>query len=142
MITLTAYRINLIFSLFSILFGISGCVYTATVYNLDTGEVIYAKFQNYWTGHGKITATMPDGEKLEGKYSTVSGMNMKSVVAAFPWAQTYSFYFSQPGMQFGTATLTGDKGTVVEIIYVVDPWSSHGWGVGRDNKGNRYRVQF
>jgi hypothetical protein len=32
-------------------------------------------------------------------------------------------------------------GLVIDIVYAVDPWTSHGNGVGKDNKGGRYRLQ-
>jgi hypothetical protein len=46
-----------------------------------------------------------------------------------------------PGKQFGTATVVGD-GLVIDVVYAVDPWSAHGHGVGKDNKGNNYKLQF
>lgn len=51
------------------------------------------------------------------------------------------FSFNQPGQQYGSAVVVGE-GLVIEVIYVVDPWSGHGNGVGRDSKGGTYRLQF
>jgi len=127
-----------------------GCVTTARLYNLNEASVIYAKFGNYGIGHAKITAIAPDGEQFEGEYTTLSNMSMSTgfgTASAFSsdnyvWAQAQGFSFNQPGKQFGSAVIVGDRGTVIEIIYAVDPWTSHGSGVAKDNKGNKYRVQF
>lgn len=129
--------------------AIGGCATTARLYNLDTGDVLNASFENYGTGHGQITVTRPDGRKLSGEYTTVSDMSYSSGFATanaagsrgYAWAAAQGFSFSQPGKQFGSATLVG-QGLVIDIVYVVDPWTSHGYGVGRDNKGDRYKVQF
>jgi hypothetical protein len=40
------------------------------------------------------------------------------------------------------ATLIGDKGTIIVVEYFVNAWTSHGFGIAKDNKGNLYRVQF
>jgi len=123
-------------------------VTTARLYNLDRPEVINATFDPGGKGHGMIEAIAPDGERFRGEYSTLSGKSSTSgsafvrTLQGYEWAQASSFSLHQPGKQFGSATLVGDKGTVIEILYAVDPYSGHGTGPGRDNKGNRYRVQF
>lgn len=128
---------------------LAGCVTTARLYNLDTGEVLNAKFQNNGTGHGTITARTASGQTLTGEYSTISGMSYSSGFGSatvsggggFAWATAQGFAFNMPGKQYGTATVVGN-GLVIEVVYEVDPWTSHGTGVGRDNKGGRYRLQF
>ncbi len=130
---------------------VSGCETTSTarLYNLDTGEVIEGKFENFGTGHGRIMGTMPDGKTLSGEYTTISdvtysfGSASGSAVGSggYAWATAQGFSFQQPGRQYGSATLVG-QGLIIDIVYAVDPWTSHGYGVGRDNKGRRYKVQF
>ena len=128
---------------------LSSCATTARLYNLQTGQVLNATFQNYGTGHGDITVVMPDGKSLHGEYSTISGMSYNTGFGnayasgndGYAWATAQGFSFHQPGKQFGSATVAGD-GLVIDIVYVVDPWSSHGYGVGKDNRGGRYKVQF
>jgi len=133
------------------LFGSTGCatVTTARLYNLDTGHVLNISFENYGTGHGQMRAVGPDGRQLLGEYTTISDFAFSSGFgtatafgsAGYAWATGQGFSFGQPGRQYGSATLAGD-GLIIEIVYVVDPWSSHGHGVGRDNKGGRYKIQF
>ena len=42
---------------------------------------------------------------------------------------------------YGYARLTGDRGTVVEIIFASD-WLGHGYGVARTSAEEEYRVTF
>jgi hypothetical protein len=128
---------------------LAGCATTARLYNLDTGEVLNASFENYGTGHGQITVKTASGNLLSGEYSTISGAGFSSGVGTatvtgsegYAWATAQGFSFNQPGQQYGSATVAGD-GLVIDIIYVVDPWSGHGHGVARDNRGGKYKVQF
>lgn len=126
-----------------------GCATTARLYNLESGEVLNATYQNYGTGHGQITVTTPAGKTLMGEYTTISGAGYSSGVGTatvsgtggYAWATAQGFSFNQPGQQYGSATVVGD-GLVIDIVYVVDPWTGHGYGVGKDNHGGRYKVQF
>lgn len=128
---------------------LSGCATTARMYNLDTGEVINATFENHGTGYGKITAQSQTGQSFVGEYSTISGASYSSGVGTatvsgsggYAWAAAQGFSFNQPGQQYGSATIVGNK-IVVDIVYVVDPWTSHGYGVGKDNLGKKYKIQF
>lgn len=128
---------------------LAACASTARFYNVDTGEVLNAVYENYGTGRGKITATTSSGKTLVGEYTTISGMAFSTSVGTatavgargYAWATAQGFSFSQPGQQYGAATLVGD-GMILDIVYVVDPWSGNGHGVGRDNKGGKFRVHF
>ncbi len=128
---------------------LAGCATTARLYNLDTGEVLNASYQNYGTGHGQITAQTAAGKTLVGEYTTISGASYSSGVGTasvsgsggYAWATAQGFSFNQPGQQYGSATLVGD-GLVIDIVYVVDPWTSHGHGVGKNNQGGKYKIQF
>jgi hypothetical protein len=128
---------------------LAACASSGRLYNLDTGEVLNASYENFGTGRGKITATTASGSTLAGGYTTISGMGMSTALGTasasgsggYAWATAQGFSFNQPGQQYGSATLVGG-GLVIDIVYVVDPWTGNGHGVGRDNKGGRYRVHF
>lgn len=128
---------------------LTACVTTARLYNLDTGEVLNASYSSYGTGHGKITLTRPNGQKLTGEYSTLSDTQMTTSFGSagvssggqYAWATGQGFSFTTPGRQYGSAVCVGD-GLVIEVVYTVDPWTGHGQGVGKDNKGGKYRLQF
>jgi hypothetical protein len=131
------------------LIALGACVTTAHLYDLDSGEVLSAKYQNYGIGHGTIVLTRANGATLQGEYSTISGMGDSSAETTasatgsggYAWATAQGFSFNQPGQQYGAAIVAGD-GLVIEVVYVTDPWTGHGHGVGKDNKGGRYNLQF
>ena len=123
---------------------------TARLYNLDTGEVLNATYQRSLAGHGQITVKLQSGKILVGEYTTISGAtystsfgsaNVSGTGGSYAWATAQGFSFNQPGQQYGSATVVGD-GLVIDIVYVVDPWSRHGHGVGKDNNGGRYKILY
>ena len=47
------------------------------------------------------------------------------------------------GLQRGAATLIGNKGTTIEVEYITSSFSpTHGFGLGKDSKGNIYKIHF
>jgi hypothetical protein len=93
---------------------------------------------------------MANGKSLSGEYSTISDLSYQTTTSNISatdsagnmaWAVAQGFSFNQPGRQFGSAIVTGD-GLVIDVVYAVDPWTSHGYGVGKDNQGGKYKVLF
>lgn len=128
---------------------LAGCVQTARLYNTDTGEVLTAKYTNSGMGHGTITLITKEGKTLTGEYTTIDntsygwGFGSGTVASGgqYAWASAQGFSFSSPGVQYGSAICTGE-GLVIEIVYQTSVWTGHGTGVGKDNKGGKYRLQF
>ena len=135
--------------LLPIVFVLFGCPSTARLYNLDTAEMIHLNFKIGVSRHGKITGKLPNGKKLVGEYTTLSVGDTNSETSGanavdledYAWATERGFYFNEPDVQYGSATLEGDE-LLIEIVFAVWSWTSHGHGVGRDNQGGRYRVKF
>jgi hypothetical protein len=136
---------------------------TARLYDLDKGIVMEAYVADARQSHGKITAVNPvSGETFTGEYTSVAndvirssyGMGGSNVsgyatsgasslsYSGYGWATAYGFSFDQPTASYGAATLVGNEGTVIEIVYQVDRRTQHGYGVGRDNQGGRYKLHF
>jgi hypothetical protein len=153
------------------LLTITGCGWTRDVgmrcYDLADGATIRATMYTFSHGFGQISAIMPDGEQLHGEYSLIPGSNytiypprpvhphigtpgtdsllsMKrdTVGRDMPsWPFEYGFALNTDARPVGTATLRGDKGTVLEIVFFsVDINYPHGDGIARDNKNHHYRV--
>lgn len=126
-----------------------GCSTTAKLYSLDTGEVIHASFENLVRGHGRIQATLADGQVMEGEYSTIGDTSLLRFTATgqawetdgYAWAAAQGFSFNQPGKKYGRAALVGG-GRVIDFVYAVSPVTSDGHGIGRDNEGNLYKIVF
>jgi hypothetical protein len=143
----------------------------ARLYNLDTGDIIPAELGYSNKGHGWMTAKLPNGETCSGEY-TVGGFGTpygppspnggitrpledsdrsegenKSENGAedeMTWAEIYGFGAGTYIRPAGSATLVGDRGTVLEIVIYSFYYfhGTHGDGVGRDNHGNWYRVHI
>ncbi len=133
-------------------------------YNLQSGQVISAQLTNTADNRGSITATLPDGKSLTGKYSVVeytgrtyrfekfmSGGKKSEVEKPFVtepsetdaklWPDVYGFGRAATAKPVATATLVGNQGTVIEVVfYSLNLDNGSGSGVGRDNAGNWYRV--
>ena len=111
-------------------------------YNLETGDLCEGFIQDARQTQGAITGiNKTTGETFKGEYTTIISDTTTSSYAGgysstFGWATAQGFSFGQPRKLYGTATLVGDKGTVVEIVYATDRQTLHGHGVGRDNKGH------
>jgi hypothetical protein len=102
------------------------------------------------TGSYKITVAQEGGESFQGKWtSTVASFaNAKAAgsAASFPpqpnlsfaWDVVYGqgyFVANILGYGIGQATLTGDRGTVLQLEFVNDRF-----GVAVDSKGNIYKI--
>ena len=118
------------------------------------GPEIHVVFSSATTGRGTLSFTMPDKEKVSGQYSTLSefstdaalgtGASGRSRVAVTPedWKTLYGKSDMISGQINGQALCHGDRGTVIQVQYVVDPFDNKGFGVAKDNWGNLYRLRF
>jgi len=118
-----------------------------------------AKLQGYLGKGGKITLAQAGGESFQGTWSIVTAawFNAKNPGSpqgyppqanlAFAWDAIYGqgYYVSTilGSENVGTATATGDHGTVLQIEFHREqlgvPEDNH-FGVAIDNKGNIYKV--
>jgi hypothetical protein len=148
--------------IFLILFLFSSCAApaiprTVRLYDLNKGSVMEAFIEDARQIHGKITAVNHEtGESFTGEYTSIRDDVVKSSYgsgyvtggpsslyhSSYGWATAYGFSFDQPTKIYGAATLVGNRGTVIEVVYAVDRRVLHGHGVGRDNQGNRYKLHF
>lgn len=113
------------------------------------GIILKSKYVYTGTGHGPIEVVMPDGEVCKGEYSTIAGgvTGTSFGFGGLFTAQQYTsllgsgFMSAVENKQYGQATLIGDKGTIVQVEYFTS-LTGHGFGLGKDNKGNIYRIQY
>ncbi len=90
-----------------------------------------------------IAIDIEEGEIVtSGAMSYSSGTTLMTIADHVSWAEGKGVIFGQQGELQGTAVLTGDKGTVLDLVYTVDSRTGHGSGVGKDNKGNEYKILF
>ncbi len=135
----------------------------ARIYDLDTGAVIQGTIPDARQTHGFLSGSNTrTGEALQGEYSTLiddrvtrsysnaqahtvgrAGLGtMPFTYSSYTWATGYGLTFDDPTLLYGGATLIGNKGTTIDIVYGINRYTLHGYGVGRDAKGKRYKVYF
>ena len=145
-----------------------GCIsfiIPARMYNLSTGQVITAELDQTDAGHGEIRASMFGGEMFFGEYVLASRRAHPQAVRRVPtyfgiqpddttppdeleadrqreWAERYGFGANSNAQPVGTGTVVGNRGTVIELVLYSyrDQPEVHADGIGRDNRGNWYRV--
>jgi hypothetical protein len=132
------------------LFPVAGPISTKSTASLS------ASLSNIAAGHGKFKLVMPDGEAMEGTYSTSSDTNWSVgkgaltgtaadgsvAIAASDWAAVFDPPPSVANLQRGEANATGNKGTVLSVEFAVNGGSGKAFGVGKDNRGNLYRFEI
>jgi hypothetical protein len=139
-------KLLLSFVLFIVLFEVA-CTIHGRIYNLTTGEVTPVNITYGGSGRGKISGVVASsGEKVSGEYITFAHVpvNWGSVYAEVYGTQG-SAYTSGASLgksnQYGTAVVTGDKGSVVDCEYVTTALT-HGSGACADKQGTLYKLMF
>jgi hypothetical protein len=125
----------------------SACTLHGRIYNLATGEVTPIIIKYSGSGRGRISAVVASsGETISGEYLTFAHIPMN-------WGSVYAKVYGTEGSaftngaslgksnQYGTAVVTGDKGSVVDCEYVTTALT-HGPGACVDKQGTVYKLMF
>lgn len=124
---------------FFILIALTGCVHEIKLVNFSDGTTIIGEYNK---ASETVVITLPSGEMLKGGYVALSNATI-GYGSLFYGANVGSMLsVGAGGSSNGYALLTGDKGTVMEIIFSYSEWTSHGFGTAKTNKGAEYRVMF
>ncbi len=123
------------------------CTLHGRIYNLTTGEVTPVTISYGGSGRGKISGVVASsGEKVSGEYITFARVPVS-------WGSIYAKVYGTEGSaytsgvslgksnQYGTAVVTGDKGSVVDCEYVTTALT-HGSGACADKQGTLYKLMF
>jgi tetratricopeptide (TPR) repeat protein len=107
--------------------------------SLSDGTTIFGE---YHRTDRFLKITMPDGETLQGSYSSLT--NSYIGFGSLPNAATTSMIFptATDGMTEAYAMLRGNKGTLMEMVLHYSEWSGSGYGYAKTNEGIGYRVVF
>jgi hypothetical protein len=116
-----------------------GCTYPIKFINPQDGKVLVGEYNK---SSKTITVTLPSGEVLTGEYVALTNASI-GFGSMFYGANVGSMMtVGAGGTSNAYALLTGDKGTVMEIIASYSEWTGHGFGQAKTNKGEEYRVMF
>ncbi len=96
---------------------------------------------------GNLTFVMPDGEMCSGRWSSAagSGLSFASGSLISEYGTTYlQGYSISPGtgQNPGQALVTCDRGRTFQIEFITGAGTANGFGIGRDNAENVYRMVF
>lgn len=114
------------------------CTRTVELVDLRNGSVLTGT-HNLW--HRSLSISLPTGETAAGPYTKLTASDIGSESL---------FFGANVGELLGRHTvehvsgyvrLSGERGTVVEIIFSSD-WLGHGHGVARTSLKEEYRVTF
>lgn len=142
---------NAILTAVILLLAFTACTKQARLYPIagpltenNTG-VLVAEFADTWMGSGWLKLTLPSGELCRGEYTTLEsggiGVGTGSAFNKDTWMAHWGASYSRASTNRGTATLIGNKGSIIEIEYYTT-FGSRGFGLGKDNKGNIYKIHF
>lgn len=125
---------------------LSGCTSKARLHNLDSGEVIPIRLQNYGIGEGEVVGKLPNGRQAVGAHVLMSGgvanwtkHDCRIDSSTYAWAKSQGFSFDQPHTKYGYAVLVADS-TLIKVLYAIDRGRSYGCGI--DSSGREYRLIF
>ena len=118
-----------------------GCIHQIQLTNFETGEILPGQYNEI---EKTVTVTMPNGEVLKGKYSSVSNASF-SYGSVTSWTPVYSHgtvwgYSASSRGQAYALLRSNISRLMMEIIVVFS--GNHGFGEARTNDGRRFRVQF
>ena len=129
------------------------------LYNLNDGKIIEIPIAQGLGMQGKVTDYRLEDESFSGEYlfqssapkynyrSFFNGTEDKSVEPLsgkstdISFAEIYGFSKNAVANPVGSMVLLGNKGTIIDVVFytfVYDRGTAS--GVGKDNKGNIYRV--
>ncbi len=125
------------------LFLLTSCAYYQVRFvNQRDNSVIYGDY----SALGKtIWVRLPSGENLQGKYEPLQEKSVREDPDSLFYRSNISTFigvFTPKGFSNKYAYLTGDKGTVMEIVFNYNDSANKGYGTARTNGGEEYRVEF
>jgi hypothetical protein len=132
----------------------AGCALTATIVpvegplsELQPVPVIHATIGGVATGRGTISFAMPDGETCQGEWGVDAGQITGGTTGLLAeYGPMYLDGYTGTGAQDvipGQALALCSKGRSVQLEFIrVPDGMAHVFGVGKDSRGNIYRVAF
>jgi hypothetical protein len=118
--------------------SLAACTHAIELVNLKDGSTLSGT-HSLW--HQSLTVALPTGETATGSYTklTTAEIGEGSLFSGANAGELLGRHTAE--RVYGYARLTGEGGTVVEIIFASD-WFGHGYGVARTSLKEEYRVTF
>jgi hypothetical protein len=118
--------------------SLAGCTRSVELVDLTTGSAL-AGTHSLWSR--SMSVSLRTGETARGTYTklTTDEIGPGSLFFGANAGELLGRHAAE--LVYGHARLTGEQGTVVEIIFASD-WLGHGYGVARTSLKEEYRVTF
>ncbi len=118
--------------------ALAACTHSVELVNLKDGSTLSGT-HSLW--RHSLTVTLPTGETATGPYTklTTADIGHDSLFFGANAGELLGRHAAE--RVYGYARLTGEGGTVMEIIFASD-WLGHGHGVARTSLKEEYRVTF
>lgn len=116
-----------------------GCAYPIKFINPQDGKLLVGEYNKI---SKVVNLTLPSGEVLTGEYVALTNASIGFGSLFYGANVGSTMTVGAGGTSNAYAILTGDKGTVMEIIVNYSEWTGHGFGQAKTNKGDEYRVMF
>jgi len=145
-----------------LIISLTGCTTKAYFYPVEGKykemipyPVIEATVDGIMGNTGNISLTLPNNEFCQGRWSSVapiqvsysngsaSGHVTNGMSSA--WGTVYGSSYSVSnlaGINKGSAMMSCDQGTVIDMEFYTGSGTANGNGVAKDNKGNIFKVIF
>jgi hypothetical protein len=109
--------------------------------------VIEAKADGILGNSGNFSFDMPDGESCRGRWGSAAGSGVSfssgSLIDQYGTVYLQGYSISPgPGQNPGQALVACDRGRTFQIEFVTGAGTANGFGIGKDNAGNVYRMVF
>lgn len=134
--------------------AMAGCSLNATMMPVegplslaDPVPTLKVKADGIWGNSGRIAFALPNGERCEGRWASAAGtaasVSSTSLLSEYgPLYLTGYTVSTDAGQNPGLALASCDRGSSFQLEFVTGSGSSHGFGIGKDNRGNVYRFVF
>ena len=131
-----------------------GCALTATMVPVEGPlsqvrpvPVLRVRADGILGNSGKLSLTMPDGDRCQGRWASAAGASVTFGAASLlsQYGTTYLSGYSismGSGQNPGQALVVCDAGRVLQIEFVTGAGTTSGFGIAKDNEDNLYRLVF
>lgn len=102
---------------------------------------IEVKWDYNWSRSGPIEIILPYREVCKGEYTIMDAGYTITGFSQNLWTTHWDTTYARPNANPVTATLRGDRGTVIDMYYMIGA-DLKGAGMAKDNKGNVYKVHL
>lgn len=143
--------VTISFSLISLL--LSACSSTATMVPVEGPlsrvrpvPVLLVEVNGIMGNSGSLSTLIPPGDLCTGRWSSAAGSGLTVVTGGLisTYGSIYGFgtATTSQGQNEGRALLICSSGRTIDVEFITGAGTANGFGIGKDNEGNIYKLVF